>query len=124
MPAAAAIASHSSSSFRRTSNSLASVFLLIGCLAVPAAAQTAPQTPQNPAPAPQTNAQTPAPAQQKPAPVTTTVIVHGEVEDNYLPESVTVGTLGGEPLERGAALGLPSSRAICSATRSRACSPT
>jgi iron complex outermembrane receptor protein len=99
MPAAAAIASHSSPSFRRTSNSLASVFLLICCLAVPAAAQTAPQTPQDPDPATQTNPQTPAPEQQKPAPVTTTVIVHGEVQDNYLPESVTVGTLGGEPLK-------------------------
>ncbi len=99
MPAAAAIASHSSSFFRRTSNSLASVFLLNCCLAVPAAAQTAPQTPQDPAPATQTNGQTPALTQQKLAPVTTTVIVHGEVEDNYLPESVTVGTLGGEPLK-------------------------
>ena len=37
--------------------------------------------------------------QQKPAPVTTTVIVHGEVEDNYLPESVTVGTLDGGELK-------------------------
>ncbi len=37
--------------------------------------------------------------QQKPAPVTTTVIVHGEVEDNYLPESVTVGTLDGATLK-------------------------
>ena len=30
---------------------------------------------------------------------TTTVVVHGEVEDNYLPEAVTVGTLDGEPLK-------------------------
>ncbi len=37
--------------------------------------------------------------QQKPARVTTTVVVHGEVEDNYLPENVTVGTLDGEPLK-------------------------
>jgi len=41
----------------------------------------------------------PAPAQQKPAPVTTTVIVHGEVEDNYLPESVTAGTLTNIPIK-------------------------
>ena len=34
-------------------------------------------------------------SQQKPARVTTTVVVHGEVEDNYLPETVTVGTLDG-----------------------------
>ena len=99
MQASALIVRNSSSSFRRTSNSLASVFLLIGCLAVSAAAQTVTQAPQNPAPAPQANEQTPAPAQQKLAPVTTTVIVHGEVEDNYLPQSVTVGTLGGEPLK-------------------------
>ena len=72
--------------------SLPAGLLLCFCLS---AAQTAPQTPPNSAAAPQTNAQSPAPAQQKPAPVTTTVIVHGEVEDNYLPESVTVGTLDG-----------------------------
>ncbi len=64
-------------------------FLLSLCLATPLTAQ------QTPAPAPQ-NPQTPA--QQKPAPVTTTVVVHGQVEDNYLPESVTVGTLDGAPL--------------------------
>ncbi len=33
------------------------------------------------------------------APVKTTVVVHGEVNDNYLPERVTVGALGGEPLK-------------------------
>jgi iron complex outermembrane receptor protein len=99
MPAAAIIASHSSLFLRRTGSSLASVFLVIGCFVVPAVAQTAPQAAPNPAPASQTNAQNPAPAQQKLVPVTTTVIVHGEVEDNYLPESVTVGTLGGEPLK-------------------------
>ena len=43
--------------------------------------------------------QNPAPAPQKPAPVTTTVIVHGEVQDDYLPESVVVGTLIGAPLK-------------------------
>ena len=65
--------------------------LLSFCLAAPSTAQ------QSPAPSPQ-NSQTPAPAPQKPAPVTTTVVVHGEIEDNYLPESVTVGTLDGAPL--------------------------
>jgi iron complex outermembrane receptor protein len=56
-------------------------------------------------------AQTPAAArqQQPPAqlktqaqpikPVTTTVVVHGETRDNYLPEVVTVGTLDGAPLK-------------------------
>ena len=99
MQTAAIVASHSLLFFRRAGSSLAGVFLLACCLAVPSTAQTAPQTPPNPAAAPQTNAQNPAPAQQKLSPVTTTVIVHGEVEDNYLPESVTVGTLGGEPLK-------------------------
>jgi iron complex outermembrane receptor protein len=51
-----------------------------------------PQTP----PAAQSNAPD---AAQKPAPVTTTVVVHGEVEDNYLPDSVTVGTLDGASLK-------------------------
>jgi iron complex outermembrane receptor protein len=76
------------------------------CLAAPLTAQTAPQNPtpapqnpQNPAPAPPST-QNPAPAQQKPAPVTTTVVVHGETEDNYLPQSITVGTLDGAPLKQ------------------------
>ena len=38
-----------------------------------------------------------APAQVIP-PVTTTVVVHGDVKDNYLPETVTAGTLDGAPL--------------------------
>jgi iron complex outermembrane receptor protein len=33
------------------------------------------------------------------APVTTTVVVHGDVNGDYLPESITVGTLDGEPLK-------------------------
>ncbi len=47
----------------------------------------------------QSPSQNAGPGQQKPAPVTTTIIVHGEAEDNYLPESVTVGTLGGATLK-------------------------
>ena len=43
--------------------------------------------------------------QEKPARVTTTVVVHGEVKDDYLPETVTVGTLDGATLLAGAALG-------------------
>jgi iron complex outermembrane receptor protein len=66
---------------------------------------TAQTAQQNSAPAPPATqnsspAQNPAPAQQKPAPVTTTVVVHGEIEDNYLPQSVTVGTLDGAPLQQ------------------------
>ena len=38
------------------------------------------------------------PAQQIP-PVTTTVVVHGEHEENFLPEDVSVGTLGTVPLK-------------------------
>ena len=48
-------------------------------------------------PTAQPGAQTPAAALQKPAPVTTTVVVHGELSDEYLSEVVTVGTLGGQP---------------------------
>jgi iron complex outermembrane receptor protein len=38
------------------------------------------------------------PAGQKLPPVTTTVVVHGETKDNYLPDAVTVGTLDGATL--------------------------
>jgi iron complex outermembrane receptor protein len=38
--------------------------------------------------------------QEKPARVTTTVVVHGDAKDNYLPESVTVGTLDGASLQQ------------------------
>ena len=61
-------------------------------LAVGAMAQTPTAAPADAA------AQTPA--QQKPARVTTTVVVHGEVKDDYLPETVTVGTLDGATLQQ------------------------
>jgi iron complex outermembrane receptor protein len=96
MQAAAIIVRVSLSPFSRA---LASAFLLFSWFVLPASAQTAPQTTPSSTPALQNNAQNPPPAQQKPAPVTTTVIVHGEVEDNYLPESVTVGTLEGGQLK-------------------------
>ena len=48
--------------------------------------------------APVNQHKTPA-APQKPAPVTTTVMVHGDVNGDYLPQQVTVGTLDGEPLK-------------------------
>ena len=54
---------------------------------------------QSPAAAP-SDASNQTSAQQKPARVTTTVVVHGEVEDNYLPETVTVGTLDGATLQQ------------------------
>ncbi len=40
----------------------------------------------------------PAPAQAKLPTVTTTITVHGDIKDDYLPESVTVGTLDGATL--------------------------
>jgi iron complex outermembrane receptor protein len=43
--------------------------------------------------------QSSAPASQKIPPVTTTVVVHGQADESYLPESVTVGTLDGAPLK-------------------------
>jgi iron complex outermembrane receptor protein len=46
--------------------------------------------------APTDTTQTPARTMQR---VTTTVIVHGEVKDEYLPDAVTVGTLDGETLK-------------------------
>jgi iron complex outermembrane receptor protein len=79
--------------------SLLGTFLLSLCLATPLTAPLTAQTaPPNPAPAPPAT-QNSAPAQQKPAPVTTTVVVHGETEDNYFPQSVVVGTLDGAPLK-------------------------
>jgi iron complex outermembrane receptor protein len=95
MTSAASTARHRKTSSHALPDLFAGVYFFFLCLAAPLAAQTAPQ---NPAPAPQA-AQSPAPAQQKPAPVTTTVVVHGETEDNYLPQSITVGTLDGAPLE-------------------------
>ena len=40
-----------------------------------------------------------AAAQQKITPVTTTVVVHGDINGDYLPESVTVGNLAGLPVK-------------------------
>ncbi len=100
MSSAAVIACHRQALLRITPTSFAGPFLLSFCLVAPLTAQT---VQQNPAPTPssaQNSApvQNPAPPQQKPAPVTTTVVVHGEIEDNYLPQSVVVGTLDGAPL--------------------------
>ena len=107
MPAAAVTVRKSSSNSGRTRSTSAGcprsrfwdlgyhACLLVLAIGAQSAAQTAPQTPPKPAPA----AQNPAPPQPKPVPVTTTVIVHGEVEDNYLPGSVNVGTLDGAALK-------------------------
>jgi hypothetical protein len=79
-----------------------SQLVLLTCCPLPCRALAAPRRPQAPVripspPSPRRSSPAP-PAPQKPAPVTTTVVVHGEIEDNYLPESVTVGTLDGAPL--------------------------
>jgi iron complex outermembrane receptor protein len=85
MPAAAVNICNPSFPSGRSRASVAKALFLIACLAIRANAQT--------------NSQNAPPAAQKPAPVTTTVIVHGEVQDDYLPESVTVGTLSGAALK-------------------------
>jgi iron complex outermembrane receptor protein len=67
---------------------------LLVCLAVPLSAIA-----QSPAPAiPPPTATQPAATAQKIPRVITTVVVHGETENNYLPEAVTVGTLDGATL--------------------------
>jgi iron complex outermembrane receptor protein len=48
---------------------------------------------------PAANTQPAQSAAQSLSPVKTTVVVHGETNGDYLPEQVTVGTLGGEPLK-------------------------
>jgi iron complex outermembrane receptor protein len=67
-------------------------FLLLCWLA--AAPGVLAQSPAQPASAPQ-----PAATAQKIQPVTTTVVVHGEVKDDYLSDAVTVGSLDGVTLE-------------------------
>jgi iron complex outermembrane receptor protein len=68
--------------------------MLFWCLSgsVLAISQSAPTT--NTAPA----ESVPKPAAQQVQPVTTTVIVHGEAKDDYLPGAVTAGTLDGATL--------------------------
>jgi iron complex outermembrane receptor protein len=105
MSSAALIARDRQTLFCFAPTAFAAALLLFLCLAAPLTAQTAQQ---NPAPAPlatqnSSPAQNPVRAPQKPAPVTTTpitttIVVHGQIEDNYLPQSITVGTLDGAPL--------------------------
>jgi iron complex outermembrane receptor protein len=58
------------------------------CASIYAHAQNAPDA-----------ADTAKPAAQQPPNVTTTVVVHGEAKDNYLPDTVSVGTLDGATLK-------------------------
>jgi len=69
------------------------------CIAQQAPSQSAPQPAPTETRYPRSTALSSELPQQKPALVTTTVVVHGEVEDNYLPESITVGSLTGAPIE-------------------------
>jgi iron complex outermembrane receptor protein len=74
---------------------------LFCCLAAPLAvlaqrqSTAAASQPTTPAAASQQTAPARAQSAQPIPPVTTTVVVHGEVKDDYLPDSVTVGTLDG-----------------------------
>jgi iron complex outermembrane receptor protein len=90
MPSVAATARIRSFNFALETTLLA----LAVCLSVPSGVRA-----QNSAPASPADQQKPAVAPQKPAAVTTTIVVHGDVNGDYLPESVTVGTIDGEPLK-------------------------
>jgi iron complex outermembrane receptor protein len=85
---------------RESSRLLWAAVLLLCCLAAPMGAIAQNPTPNTggnttPPPAPK-----PAGPAQKIPRVTTTVVVHGETQDEYLPEAVTVGNLDGMPLEQ------------------------
>src|SRR5271157_3030201 len=84
--------------------SLVKAFMLVFCVcALPGAFAQSPvsagtdQAPASPPPA-SGKSDSAATAQQVPR-VTITVVVHGEVKDDYLPDTVTVGTLQGAALK-------------------------
>jgi iron complex outermembrane recepter protein len=72
--------------------------MVFAAIALAAQYITRAQTQQAGAEPAQSVSQTPA-AQQKVAPVTTTVVVHGDINGDYLPESVTVGNLTSLPIK-------------------------
>lgn len=80
----------------RVSAALAAAGLLVSGLAVPRTGFS--QNPTSPAPPASSSATNPAARAQAIAPVTTTVLVHGEMKDDYLPDAVTGGTLDSTPL--------------------------
>jgi iron complex outermembrane receptor protein len=82
---------HSNSSYAKILSAVALVLCAAGAIGLHAQSAASSTTQQAASPA--------QAAQQKPAPVKTTVVVHGEVNDNYLPEAVTVGTIDSEPLK-------------------------
>ncbi len=99
MQAAAVVARFSTSKPFLGQRTLAIAAMFACALSGLVHAQGQEQSASGPGPTVEASSQTTAAPPQKPAPVTTTVIVHGEVQDNYLPESVTVGTLTSEKLQ-------------------------
>jgi iron complex outermembrane recepter protein len=81
---------------RGTSTSILSLFLLG---AVFAFAQNPPAQPPHPAPSPASDEKPTAQPPQKPDRVTTTVLVHGEVKDDYLSDPRTAASLDGTPIQ-------------------------
>ena len=77
---------------------LASTCIVV--LAANAVAQTSTQGTPNARSAASQATTTPGQDQAKLPQVNTTVVVHGEIKDDYLPETVTVGTLDGESLQQ------------------------
>jgi iron complex outermembrane receptor protein len=73
--------------------------LLLCCLIASLCATAQSTTPPTADTTSQPPASKPAAAAQKIQRVTTTVVVHGETVDDYLPEAVTVGTLDGATLK-------------------------
>jgi iron complex outermembrane receptor protein len=73
--------------------------LLVCCLIASLCATAQSTTPPTADATSQPPASKPAAAAQKIQRVTTTVVVHGETVDDYLPEAVTVGTLDGAALK-------------------------
>jgi len=82
---------------RRLTLVLCFVWLALSILSI---AQTPAATPPATASVQQSNATKPDVTQQKIPPLTTTVVVHGQAADAYLPEAVTVGNLDGLPLDQ------------------------
>jgi iron complex outermembrane receptor protein len=77
----------------------AAMFLLFCCQAVPQGAIAQSAAPSNDGANSTAPASKAAAEAQKIPRVTTTVVVHGETAEGYLPEAVTVGTLDGAPLK-------------------------
>jgi iron complex outermembrane receptor protein len=82
----------------RSRAGLGGLVLALACVLASPAKGIAQKTTQTPSNTPETQNQ--ALGQVKLPPVNTTVVVHGETKDDYLPETVTVGTLDGATLQQ------------------------